>query len=123
MQTKLFNTHTKVNKFYTFLKANYPVNIAVELKTFESTSIKGFCDQIQLHNNNSAIIYLVYGNKPQKEILHTLAHEYKHAMQYQTHGLSKKEDLGFNGVDWGREIEANHFADKAIQEFKKWKGR
>lgn len=120
MKNKLFNTHAKVNKFYNFLKTKYPVSLPVELNLFETSTTKNFEDQIHLHTDKTAIIYLVYGNKPQKEILHTLAHEWCHALQY-----DRKEVFNRNadGVDWEKEFQATFFAEKALQEFKKWKGR
>lgn len=114
------NLLNKTNRFYKFLQAKYPCSMPIDLKVYKTTSIPDFTGECQLLSTGEIQIYVVQGKRSIKAALFTLGHEYGHAIQYDN-GVDVK--VNSYGADWSKEVEANFFAEKAIQEYKNWKGK
>jgi Zn-dependent peptidase ImmA (M78 family) len=98
-----------LDNFLTYLKINYPCNYEVKLAQYKKAKDKDLVGQIGF-TGNTAQIDIIHWNRSLNKKLHTLAHEYKHALD------GPKQS---SGTDWEREISAEFFADKTVKEFLK----
>lgn len=98
-----------LDKFLDYLQKNYPCKYQIELRQFKKATDRTLVAQIGF-NGNVATIDIVHWNRSKNKKLHSLAHEYKHALD----GPSKTK-----GPDWEREIAAEYFAEKVVLKFLK----
>lgn len=93
----ILNTHLKL------LKKHHPLKMRITLQLTQKP-IEGFTGMNYLKGNTAHIKVQVKGRR-EDEVLHTLAHEYKHAIQWME---NREESL--NGFSQDREDEAHNFA-------------
>lgn len=98
-----------LDKFLKYLIYKYPTNYRITLRQFKKATDRDLVAQIAF-NQNTATIDIVHWNRSERKKLHSLAHEYKHAID----GPKKTK-----GPDWEREIAAEYFATAAVKEFLK----
>lgn len=116
------NILNKIDKLAGFLKSKYPVSRPVQIGVCEyfshDSNLYGIC---MLTKKEEIKIRVMYKNRTQKDTLYTLAHEYGHALQFDREEVF--DYSGYNNTDWVKEFQADQFAEEALKEYKKWKGK
>lgn len=109
-----------VNKFMKYLKANYPLPDHTEINVVLVPEREKLNGCYQGFNRIQKEIKLYLGERKPREVLKTLAHEYKHALQYayEPEIFAERKRLGDYIVSLKAECEASQFSVRVYKEYK-----
>lgn len=118
-------TTKRTQQFLKFLKDKYIQDKDIVIKFQENS-----CGYFQLQDQQIPVLYgLCQENyitvslfqRTEDQILHTLAHECKHALLFLQGGCKQGDIIHLNTGDirlcWEEEDECNNFADQVVREF------